>query len=163
MTRNNCDTTSRSYRIACGLFLVLIAGSALTGCRVDDAGGQPLQPKKEASVSINNPDTQSAVDSLKRIRMAESSFSVETSGDYGKFYELVAHKYLSNQFSGEKPIVKGYVFTIKVTSMVRGGNTAAASYTVNADPVTDEGRHFFMDRIPSFISMTSGRHRRKTR
>jgi len=45
----------------------------------------------------------------------------------------------------KRPVVLGYIFTLKIHA-VNGDYNTGAAYTVNADPVEGRGQHFFMDK-----------------
>lgn len=90
-----------------------------------------------------------AISALRTISSAQTSYSVSHDGDFGTFEELVKAGHLAVRFSGNSPVVGGYVLTMKVSPKDSSGS--AASYAVNADPETSVAagstgtRHFFMD------------------
>jgi len=59
----------------------------------------------------------------------------------------------ARSFAGERPVVLGYIFTLKFTLVMVTTNTGAA-YTVNADPVEGRGQHSLWTRNTSSILET---------
>jgi hypothetical protein len=94
---------------------------------------------------VNKQESDNVVASLKTIRNAQTSCYAHTSGRYGSFDQLVRNQSLPRSFAGERPIVLGYIFTLKFTQ-VNGDYDTGAAYTVNADPVGGKGPHFFLDK-----------------
>jgi len=94
---------------------------------------------------VNKQESDNVVASLKTIRNAQTSSYAHTGGRYGSFDQLVRNQYLPRSFAGERPIVLGYIFTLKFTQ-INGDYDTGAAYTVNADPVEGRGQHFFLDK-----------------
>jgi uncharacterized Zn-binding protein involved in type VI secretion len=91
-----------------------------------------------------------AIGALRTISSAQTGYSATHEGDYGSFAELVTGGNLDVRFGGDRPVIGGYVFSMKVTS--KGTGMAAGS-----DPQQDVaagstgGRHFFIGSTDSAI------------
>ena len=116
-----------------GILCLLVTCCTLTGC---------MSESTETKASDNSPmfnklHRESTMGALNAIRTAQISYMSQT-GSYGTFSQLMNRGLLDSRFSGERPVVQGYAFTISVD--------AGGGYAVNADPKEGEGRHFFMDQ-----------------
>ncbi len=96
-----------------------------------------------------------AIKTLQTIRDAQADYSLGHRGEYATFDQLIHEGSLDDRFAGEKPVVNGYVFTMKVTAK---SSSQPANYSVNADPQVSEGittstgkRHFFLDPSVSTV------------
>lgn len=129
------------------LFAILIA---LAGCQ--SVSNVPVKTKSAANEA-------SAVAALRTIASAQAMYSTTHEGDFGTFEELVGAGNLDTRFSGDRPIVGGYVLTIKIRPKDSGGNPA--SYEVNADPQSDVAagstgnRHLYVDSKDSVIRVNA--------
>jgi prepilin-type N-terminal cleavage/methylation domain-containing protein len=87
---------------------------------------------------------------LKTIAAVEIQYYNTNNRTFGTFEQLVQEKVLSTKFSGNPPIVDGYVFTLKV---IPKSATSPTSYTLNADPQTDAtgGNHYYLDSTDGSI------------
>ena len=90
-----------------------------------------------------------AVQNLRTIATEERVyFNAKGRVNYATFDQLRDSGSLDRRFSGDAPVVEGYVYTIKVTPKSSG---APAFFSVNADPQQKEGigatggRHFYVD------------------
>src|SRR5918998_4152011 len=87
-----------------------------------------------------------ALTNLENIQAAEQLY-FEANGQYGTFRQLIDSGIFQAEVSGDPPVARGYVYTVKVQPKT---DTQPASYIVNADPVRPEGRdatgrrHFFV-------------------
>jgi prepilin-type N-terminal cleavage/methylation domain-containing protein len=99
-------------------------------------------------IIIRKGNETSAIQTLETIRKLEAGYSMEHRGEYGTIEQLRKDGSLDERFEGDKPVVNGYVFTIKVTP--KSSNQPAA-FAVNADPQVSDGvgatgkRHFYVD------------------
>ena len=136
---------------ACAILCVLLVWGAMTGCSSNGAESKATSTassstnRTEVLAVISKQESENAVVSLKSIRNAQNSFFGETSGIYATFDQLVKKQYLPVRFKGEKPVIMGYVFTIKYVAAYSQNNPTPL-YSVNADPVERVGRpHFLLD------------------
>ncbi len=81
---------------------------------------------------------------LKTVAAVEIQYYNTHNRTFGTFEQMVQEKLVSTKFSGNPPIVDGYIFTLKV---VPKSATLPTSYTLNADPQTDNTgkNHFYVD------------------
>jgi len=91
---------------------------------------------------------------LKTIAAIEIQYYNTHNRTFGTFEQLVQEKLLSTKFSGNPPIVDGYIFTLKV---VPKSATLPTSYTLNADPQTDNTgkNHFYVDSSDGSIHVNA--------
>jgi hypothetical protein len=88
----------------------------------------------------------SALTNLDNIQAAEQLY-FETYGQYGTFQQLIDAGIFRAEVSGDPPVARGYVYTVKVQPRT---DAQPAAYSVNADPVRAGGRdatgrrHFFI-------------------
>lgn len=88
------------------------------------------------------------IKALDTISVVELNYFNTHNRTFGTFEQLVNDKLIDTRFSGNPPIVDGYVLALKV---VPKSTTQQSSYTLNADPQQDSGlgatgkNHFYMD------------------
>ncbi len=105
-------------------------------------------------IIIRRGNETSAIQVLETLRKVQADYSMGHRGEYGTFEQLIKDGSLDERFTGEKPVVNGYVFTIKVTPK---SSNQPASYAVNADPQVADGlastgkRRFYIDPNVSTI------------
>ena len=89
---------------------------------------------------------------LKTIATVQIQYYNTHSRSFGTFDQMVKEQMLSSKFEGNPPNVDGYVLTLKVTPKT---STSPTSYTLNADPQSDNGgkRHFYIDSNDSSIHL----------
>ncbi len=87
---------------------------------------------------------------LKTIAAVEIQYYNTHSRTFGTFEQLVQEKLLNAKFSGNPPIVDGYILTLKV---VPKSATLPTSYALTADPQTDSTgkNHFYIDSTDGSI------------
>ena len=101
-------------------------------------------PAWQASVRAAN--EAAAVKHLSEIANAQATYyNTKNRTGYGTFDQLVSGAYLKDNFTGDSPVVDGYVFTMKVTP--RAANQPP-QWGVNANPeqptgITATGSQFF--------------------
>ena len=89
-----------------------------------------------------------AIQTLTTIKQLQADYALGHRGQYGTFDEMIKEGALDKRFEGDKPVVSGYIFTMKVTPKSSGQQ---ATFAVNADPQQAEGiaasgkRHFYID------------------
>ncbi len=133
-------TSSRSR----ALWIVIFATMLATACQTYT---DTLTRGKTAA------DETIVMTALRSIASAQVMYAVEHQDNYGTFEQLVSNNNLDSRFSGERPVIGGYVLTMKLTPPVSG--VQAASYAVNADPQPTAGaasaRHFYIDSTGNAI------------
>jgi hypothetical protein len=84
------------------------------------------------------------VQNLKIIAAAQIQYYNTHSRTFGTFDQLVKEQMLNSKFSGDQPMVNGYILTLKVTPKTA---SALTSYSLNAAPQnSDAGNsHFYLD------------------
>lgn len=94
-----------------------------------------------------------AAKSIETIKTMQAQYASAHKGKFAAtFDDLINSTGLDQQFSGENPIVNGYIYTLNATE-------SPAFYSVNADPEVAEGvqktgtRHFYFD---STLGVTKG-------
>ena len=118
------------------LIAVLILAVSLTSCQTYTSGLQQ---------SLARADETAAISLLRTIIVAQRSYSLTNSGEYGTLKQLVDGGFMDARFGSEKP-VKDYTITLNVTPKSAG--EAEGSYTCNADPekpAERAGRHLYID------------------
>ncbi|MEA2175848.1 MAG: type pilus assembly protein PilA [Blastocatellia bacterium] len=73
----------------------------------------------------------SAVQSVRTITAAEAEYARAHPNEYGTFVQLINDGLLDKRFFGEKPVVSGYTFTLRVSQESDGQRPG---YEVWADP-----------------------------
>lgn len=91
-----------------------------------------------------------ATQMLIRISQNEADYYLGHRGEYGSFEQLIKEGF-DDRFTGDAPLVSGYVFTLKVRPR---SASEAAFFSVNADPQGGTaGNHFYIDPNLSTIRM----------
>ena len=121
------------------LFLIL---ALFCGCK---------QYSNDLQRSVVRANETSAIAMLHAIAVAERTYSVSNSGEYGTLQQLADGGFLAASYAGVKPL-KDYVITLNVTPKTSGATEG--SYTCNADPDTNReiaGRHLYIDSSSELI------------
>jgi prepilin-type N-terminal cleavage/methylation domain-containing protein len=98
--------------------------------------------------SIRSANETAAISTLSQLQKQQSVYALGHRGNYGTFDDLIRDAGVDKAFAGDKPVVNGYVFTIKLTPK---GPNQPASYSINADPQVPTGigstgrRYFYID------------------
>lgn len=98
--------------------------------------------------AIKNANETAAITSLTNLAKFQADYSLSHKGAYGTFDDLIRDSGLDKVYAGERPVVNGYVFTMKV---IQKDQNQPASYTINADPQVATGigatgkRFFYID------------------
>jgi prepilin-type N-terminal cleavage/methylation domain-containing protein len=107
---------------------------------------------------VRSGNEASAAQTIQTIRTCQASFSGKNKGRFAAFADLVKSGCLDgDKFSGEQPVVAGYIFQQKVEEP---SGTKPAFYSVNADPQVSEGvsrtgdRHFYFDSSLGAVKVT---------
>ena len=87
--------------------------------------------------SVRNTNEAAAITHLQRISTAQVTyFNTKNRSGYGTFDQLSSGGYLDKVFTGDAPLVDGYIFTMTLTA--KSGNQPP-TYAVNADPQKPTG------------------------
>lgn len=104
-------------------------------------------PAWQSMVRSGNETT--TVQSISTIRTLQAQYASKHKGNFApSFDELISSLGLKADFKGEKPVVNGYVYSMKVQE---SSGSQPSFYSVNADPQVAEGlqstgtRHFYFD------------------
>lgn len=117
-------------------------------------GSKPAEVQRRAPNAANE---AAAVRSLQTIFRAQTQYMTLHPGYYGTFDELVRDGTLDQRFSGDAPVLEGYVFRM---ALAPGGGGQAPTYSVNADPAdaaTQGARHLYMDSSSNVIRANASR------
>jgi len=105
--------------------------------------------------SGNETAATQAIDALRR---AQVQYAAKHQGNFApNFAELQRSVGYDDKFVGERPVVNGYIFTLKTQEKTQ---TQPSFYSINADPQVSEGlqatgtRHFYFDSTLSTIKST---------
>ncbi len=105
-------------------------------------------------IIIRKGNETSAIQTLETVRKLQAGYMMSHRGEYGTFEQLMKDGSLDERFAGDKPVINGYTFSMKVTPK---SSNQPASYALNADPQVADGigatgkRHFFVDPNVSTI------------
>ena len=89
-----------------------------------------------------------AIQTITTIKQVEADYALGHRGEYGTFDQLIKEGAMDKRFEGDKPVVSGYIFTLKITPKSSG---QPSTYAISADPQLAEGisatgrRHFYFD------------------
>lgn len=99
------------------------------------------------SAQIQGHET-ATIKALDTIAVVQLQFFNTHNRTFGTFDQLVSDKLLDSRFSGNPPVVDGYILTLKVNPKT---TSQQASYTLNADPQQTDGigatgkNHYYID------------------
>jgi prepilin-type N-terminal cleavage/methylation domain-containing protein len=94
---------------------------------------------------------------VDKVRVYQNQYAAKNRGKFASFDELIRNAGLDERFTGERPVVNGYIYTLTITE---SSGSKPASYSVNADPQVGDGisatgnRHFYTDSNLSTIKAT---------
>jgi prepilin-type N-terminal cleavage/methylation domain-containing protein len=100
------------------------------------------------SIMIRTGNESSAIQTIDRLRMLQSQFAGAHQGNFASFDDLIKAGALDERFTGDTPVVNGYIFKLEV---VQKSSSQPASFKVNADPQVPTGvnatgsRFFYTD------------------
>lgn len=123
----------RRSTLASAFFVLLFS---LSGCQTYTQGLQQ---------SLARADETAALTTLRAIALAQRTYNLTNSGEYGTLKQLADGGFLDARYAGDKP-VKDYVITCNVTPKAPGA--PEGSYSCNADPEKAgerAGRHLYID------------------
>lgn len=101
---------------------------------------------------VRNGNEAAAATSVRQLSERQAQYASRKK-EFGTFDELIKETGFNENFKGEKPVVNGYVFDMKVEKRSAG---KSPFWSVNADPVSEsEGtRHFYFDSNISNIRVS---------
>jgi hypothetical protein len=89
-----------------------------------------------------------AQQTLDRIRTYQAQYASRNRGRFASFDQLVTASGLDEKFTGERPVVNGYVYTMRLEEP---SDSKPSFYSINADPQVPTGvtatgtRYFYTD------------------
>jgi len=91
---------------------------------------------------------------IKTIAAVQIQYFNTHNRTFGTFEQMVKEQMVNAKFSGNPPIVDGYIFTLKVTPKTPSQPT---SFTLNCDPQSDNTgkNHFYLDSTDSTIHVNA--------
>jgi prepilin-type N-terminal cleavage/methylation domain-containing protein len=99
-----------------------------------------------------------ATQTLDAVRRLQVQYAAKHQGNFApNFDELRRSVGFDEKFTGERPVVNGYIYTMKIQERTQ---SQPAFYSINADPQVSEGitatgtRHFYFDSTLSTIKST---------
>jgi prepilin-type N-terminal cleavage/methylation domain-containing protein len=108
--------------------------------------------------SVRAANQAAAIRSLNAIQVEQRTYyNTHNRTSYGTFDQLIAEGALNKNFTGEAPVVEGYIYKMKITAKSGG---QAATYVINADPQKAEGfnatgkQFYYMDSNSSTIHVS---------
>jgi len=122
--------------------LLFILIGILTGCQKYEKGLEQ---------SVARADETGAIALLRAIALAERTYSLTNSGEYGTLKQLADGGFLDARYASDKP-AKDYVVTLVVTPKQPGA--PEGSFVCNAEPEKfgeRVGRHFYIDSSSMYV------------
>jgi type II secretory pathway pseudopilin PulG len=116
------------------LTLSILMSAAALSCQSYSTGLQQ---------SVARADETAATGALRTIALAQQTYAVSNSGNYGSFQQLAADGYLDSRFNSETVALKDYVLTMET-----GVGAAGPFFKCHAEPTNtgaQAGRHFYLD------------------
>jgi hypothetical protein len=120
------------------LIILFVFLSSLNGCQSYTTGLQK---------GVAGADDTAALAALHAISLAQRTYSLTNSGEYGTLKQLTDGGFLDVRYNGDKP-VRDYVVTCNVTPKSSGA--PEGSYSCNADPDKPSerpGRHLYIGGV----------------
>jgi prepilin-type N-terminal cleavage/methylation domain-containing protein len=108
-------------------------------------------------VMVRSGNENAAQQMLANVRTYQVQYAGKHQGKFATFEQLIQAGQLDERFTGEAPVINGYVFTMKVDPP---SATQPAKFSINADPQVGEGvsrtgdRHFYTDSTLGTIKFT---------
>ncbi len=108
-------------------------------------------------VMVRSGNETSAIQTLRNLQTNQANYAGKHQGKFATFEQLVQGGQVDERFTGENPVVNGYIFTMKIDPP---SATQPAKFAVNADPQVAEGitrtgeRHFYTDSALGTIKVT---------
>jgi len=92
--------------------------------------------------AIQRGNETAAAKTLQTVRETQADYYLGHRGEYGTFEQLLKDGSLDERFTGDAPLIQGYIFTMKVKPRTP---SEPAGYSVNADPQGGVGNHYYID------------------
>jgi hypothetical protein len=104
---------------------------------------------------VRSGNAVTAIENLKTIDAVERQYYATHGRKFGTFDELVRERLLDARFSGEAPVVDGYVYQLTISQDTTHGST----YVLTANPLNSStGRnHLYRDSKSDVIRINSDR------
>ena len=126
--------------------LIVLVSLVLAGC----------QKHTEALESgVTWAEETSAIGALRAILLAERTYSLSNSGEFGTMNQLVDGGFLDSRFAGGRP-ARDYIITLNIVA--KGSSEPEGSFSCNADPdptLQRAGRHFYIDSTSTTIHVNN--------
>ncbi len=106
---------------------------------------------------IRSGNETAAEQTIRRVSTLEAQYASKNRGKFAGFDELVRAVGLDDRFTGERPVVNGYIFSLVVQE---SSGSKPSFYSITADPQSPEGvtasgtRHFYTDSSLGTIKST---------
>jgi prepilin-type N-terminal cleavage/methylation domain-containing protein len=108
--------------------------------------------------SVRSANQAAAIKTLNTIVTEQRTYyNTHNRSNYGTFDQLIADGAFDKRFTGEAPVVEGYIYKMKVTP--KSGNQSAM-FVVNADPQKPDGfnatgrQYYYIDANTSTIHVS---------
>jgi prepilin-type N-terminal cleavage/methylation domain-containing protein len=108
--------------------------------------------------SVRSANQAAAIKTLNTIVTEQRTYyNTHNRSNYGTFDQLIADGAFDKRFTGEQPVVEGYIYLMKVTP--KSGNQAPM-FTVNANPQKADGfnatgrQYYYIDANTSTIHVS---------
>jgi prepilin-type N-terminal cleavage/methylation domain-containing protein len=108
--------------------------------------------------AVRSGNEAATLQDLKTIASVQIQFYNTHNRSFGTFEQMVKEQMLDTRFSGNPPVVDGYIFTLKVNPKTTSAQT---TYTLNADPQQADGigatgkNHFYIDSTAGTIHVNA--------
>jgi hypothetical protein len=89
---------------------------------------------------------------LAVLNLLQKQYAQKQQGRFASFDELIKSENLDEHFRGEKPVIKGYVYEMKVSEPT---DHKPPFYAINADP-TDSGNFYKTGTMRFYLDSTIG-------
>ena len=119
------------------MFMLLVVILVSLCCQSYTTGLQKTETSADETLVIS---------ALRSVAMAQQAHATANEGSFATFPQLIEGAYLDSRFNGEAPEIRGYVLTMKV---------GEKSYSCNADPAGEQGRHFYVDSTSQQIRVNA--------
>jgi len=108
--------------------------------------------------AVRSGNEAATLQDLKTIASVQIQFYNTHNRSFGTFEQMVKEQMLDTRFSGNPPVVDGYIFNLKVNPKTTSAQT---TYTLNADPQQADAigatgkNHFYIDSTAGTIHVNA--------